>query len=318
MEAQPRTDLEPDYGSDEFWAAREYDAGGQKIVGRDAAVDYLYNAARDLAWTDEGLTPPGKIQSGQRAVVMIGAPASGKSSVANPYARAINAAIVDADEAKKIIPEYRGGIGANAVHEESGELTDHVLSRSAAAGDNLVLPKVGASPASIEFLTKYLQSNGYHVDIVLVDIPGNEAWRRMIGRYHATGRVIPPAVMERGIDGAPKTYEALKQKGVADGFAKIDNTPAPGQPRRIEEDDAGIIPADVGRDGRDGASAHEADPGRTRQPEVVQEDLEFSDQDMTMELPDGSSVSLREVLEDLEADEAAEAVIDACTLGGKS
>lgn len=40
--------------------------------------------------------------------------------------------------------------------------------------------------------------------------------------------------------------------------------------------------------------------------------------DLDIELPDGTSVSLREILDDLDADEVAETVIDACTLGGTS
>lgn len=69
------------------------------------------------------------------------------------------------------------------------------------------------------------------------------------------GRLIPPDVMQKGIDGAPRAYEILKEKGSANGFARIDNSPGLGEPRRVIEDDTGILPAtlsepaDAGRDG---------------------------------------------------------------------
>ena len=72
--------------------------------------------------------------------------------------------------------------------------------------------------------------------------PGAETWRRMIGRFVSTGRIILPDVMQKGIDGAPRTYDILKQKGAAAGFARIDNSPGLGQPRGIVEDGAGILP----------------------------------------------------------------------------
>jgi hypothetical protein len=261
--ARPRTDSLPDYGSEAFWSAREYRDGEEILLGRRAATDYLYRKARSLAWTDDGLAPPETIRSERRAVILLGAPAAGKSSIANPYARSLGAAIVDADEAKKIIPEFDGGIGANAVHEESSELIGDVLEAAALGGDNLVLPKVGGRAASIERQVSGLKSLGYQVDLVLVDLPPDAAWRRMIGRFVATGRIIPPEVMQRGIDGAPLTYDLLKQKGIADAYAKIDNTPGPDQPRGVIEDDGGILPeelvsqsSDVGRDGGHRGASH--------------------------------------------------------------
>jgi hypothetical protein len=58
LDAVPRTDLADGYGTPEWWAERVYSSNGAELVGRDAAVDYLYDAARSLAWTDDGLPPP--------------------------------------------------------------------------------------------------------------------------------------------------------------------------------------------------------------------------------------------------------------------
>jgi hypothetical protein len=177
--------------------------------------------------------------------------------------------IVDADEAKKIIPEFAGGIGANAVHEESGELAEDVLAYATELGDNLVLPKVGAAPASIEMLIGRLKADGYTVDLVSVDVDGAEAWRRMIGRWRDTGRIIPPDFMAEVIGRPRQTYEALKAKGAADGYAEIDNSPARGEPRIVREDTGDALPPDLGAVGqvrpgplRPGEGAREGAAGR--------------------------------------------------------
>lgn len=246
LEEVPRTDLQEGYGTDAYFETRIYRAKTQELLGIEPAVDYLLTAARRLAWTEDGLDPPATVRQDRQATILIGAPASGKSTVANPLARALQATIVDADEAKKIVPEYQGGIGANAVHEESSALADEVLARAVLDGDNLVLPKVGGKAGSIEKLTARLKAEGYSVNVALVDVPADEAWRRMIGRWRATGRIIPPGFMAEAIDGPPRTYDVLKSKGAADGFARIDNSPGLGEPRRILEDPQGIVPADLG------------------------------------------------------------------------
>jgi len=323
------THLHADFDTPEFWSSREYRARGEILLGREAAEDYLYAQARRIAWTDEGLSPPSSISQDRKAVILLGPPAAGKSSIANPYARDLNAAIIDADEAKKIIPEYQGGLGASAVHEESGILIDGALSRAVQAGDNMVLPKVGGSERSIADLAAGLRGRGYSVDIVLVDVPPAETWRRMIGRFVATGRLIPPDVMQKGIDGAPRTYDLLKKKGVAHGYAKIDNGPAPGQPRGIIEDDAGILPAaairreaspaDAGRNGGNGrpplseaVRGDGADPGLT----IPDDDLAAlrAEYDGLAVKYGETEFNARDMLDDLDADDAADAVIQACAI----
>lgn len=265
-EIPPTTTL-PDYGSDAFWQQRAYVAAdGSEITGLAAAVDHLTEVSRTLAWSEDGL-PPGTIRRDREAVIVVGAPGVGKSSIANPLARSRDAAILDADEAKKLIPEYGRGEGANAVHVESGELAKQALRRLIREGDNLVLPKVGGNTASIDGLISSLKDAGYRVDVVEVVVPEAVAMDRMITRGDKTGRFIPAEVMADGIDGAPKTYQLLKAKGAADGYARIDNAPDRGQPRGILEDDSEILHAFGRRDARDrnapaGGAARGPDQGR--------------------------------------------------------
>ncbi len=325
------TDL-PGYGTDAFWQQRKYVAAdGSEIAGLSAAVEHLTDVSRRLAWSDEGL-PPEKIRSERQAVILIGPPASGKSTIANPLARDLGAAIVDVDEAKKLIPEYGRGEGANAVHSESVEITEGVLEEVLAAGDNIVLPKVGGKLTSIQTTIATLKHEGYTVRLVEVVAPAEVAIARMVGRARATGRVIPPEIMREGIDGAPVTYQLLKERGEADGYARIDNTPGLGQPRAVLEDDSEILHAFDGRDRGDRTAQHREAEGAAEsqarsqggqdgltaeaEPDAIaaaRSDLgEFAD--IEVELPDGTRVRAGDVLDDLDADRAADEALDTCIL----
>jgi predicted kinase len=371
----PTTDL-PGYGTDAFWQQRRYIAhDGTEIAGLPAAVDHLTQVSRALAWSEDGL-PPGTIRRDREAVILIGAPAAGKSSIANPLARSRGAAILDADEAKKLIPEYGKGEGSNAVHAESGELAKQALRRLIRDGDNLVLPKVGGNAASIDGLISGLKDAGYRVDLVEVVVPEAVAMDRMMTRGDKTGRFIPAEVMADGIDGAPKTYQLLKEKGAADGYARIDNTPDRGEPRGILEDDDEILHAFGRRDARDrnapaGGAARGPDQGRGDQGQAgdltpdppatgagqgvatgtpaaivpaATPDMPLSrpagealapiDMDalaidrarsdlgefaaIDIDLPDGTTVRAGDILDDIDADRSADAVLQACgiTQGG--
>lgn len=324
MAAVPRTDLQDGFGTDEWWAGRQYVARGENLLGKEAAVDYLFRAARGLAWTDEGLAPPSEISAGRQATILIGAPAAGKSTVANPWARSRSAAIVDADEAKKIIPEYRGGIGAGAVHEESSELAEEVLARVLEDGLNVVLPKVGGSPGSIERLAATLREFGYRIEVVHVDVPADEAWRRMIGRFRATGRIIPPEVMAKGIDGPGATYQVLKEKGTADDYFQIDNSPGLGEPRRLVEGDEQKWPPELPRDGGDGDAGARAgvrapegqEGGRVPDRQELDAAAAALADDFDITLPDGTTWRASELLSDVQEDLDLADVIELCKIGG--
>lgn len=334
----PTTEL-PGYGTNDFWANRAYRAGDIEIIGRPAAVSHLYDQARGLAWTDEGLSvPANSVKAERKATILLGPPAAGKSTIANPLARARNAMIIDADEAKKLIPEYDRGIGAAAVHEESSVLADSVFARALGAGDNMVLPKVGAGPASIERLSAILSKNGFTVDLVLVDVPEAVAMQRMIRRFSATGRIIPLDVLKRGVDGAKATYQLLKSKEQIHAYSHIDNSPDLGQARRAVEDRAEVL-AEIARGDRGdgnpgpGGSGPRSGPEDLTTPQpaarsseaalpqgeaaaaisAARDELaEFAD--IEIDLPDGTTARAGDILDDLDADRAADEAINTCAL----
>lgn len=223
--AIPLTKEADGYGGDAWRAGREFRFGDpsnyETVVGYEAGVQRLYENAKRLGWEDDKKTFPGQIDQGRRATIMLGPPASGKSYFANKVAQARNAAIVDSDEAKKVLPEYQGGIGATAVHAESTTLAEEVLRKVISNGDNFVIPRTGKALSEIEPIIAQLKENGYEVDIILMQVSADTAYTRMISRFIKTGRLIPPDVV-RGVGDNPQiTYNAVKSK--ADRYAQIEN-----------------------------------------------------------------------------------------------
>ena len=54
------------------------------------------------------------------------------------------------------------GIGASAVHAESGKIGTRVSDRLISEGANLVIPTVGDTHNKVEFLRDMLQKQGYN------------------------------------------------------------------------------------------------------------------------------------------------------------
>jgi len=224
---------------------------GNKIKGWEAAVEYLVDHSKTFAWADDakwmkanaGKIPENPVKNDRELIIIFGPPAAGKSTLANPIARAKNAAIVDADEAKKMIPGYDDGVGANVVHEESSSLNELVFSATIKEGDNIVLPIVGGRPEKV--IEKYIgpaKENGYKVTLVDMMVEPDVAVNRMFGRFVSKKRLIPKQVATVG-RGPTETFDALVEQGAADAYTKIDNNPGVGEPRIVIRDDEGLIEA---------------------------------------------------------------------------
>ena len=181
-------------------------------MGSEMCIRDRYEDAKRLGYEDDGKVYPGQIEQGRRATIMLGPPASGKSYFANKVAQARSAAIIDSDEAKKVLPEFQGGIGANAVHAESTTLAELVMRQATTNGDNIVIPRTGRTTAEIQTTIDGLRTMGYEVDIILMQVSGDTAYRRMIGRFIGTGRLIPPDYIRAVGDNPQLTYNAIKTK----------------------------------------------------------------------------------------------------------
>ena len=245
-EITPTVDM-PNFGSKEFVANRQFNFPGKTLKGYEEGIEELYKGGRKLAYEEMNLPIPINVMSRAAkdqtkvAVINIGPPAAGKSAIANPLAVKYNATIVDPDEAKKVLPEFAGGIGGNAVHRESKILSEGVKDIAIQRGDNLVLPKVGGEIDKIRNEIKTLQNKGYKVNLVLTDIDPDLAFVRMNDRFLRKGRLINTDAAD-AYRGKPEiTYNKLREEGIADGYGKIDTTTGIGEPKQVFEDTAGIF-----------------------------------------------------------------------------
>jgi predicted kinase len=220
----PQTVDAPDFGSQAWQANRTFNFDGEEIIGYDNAIFKAFEDAQILPYREMGIeVPDAPVLYDRKATILIGPPAAGKSTLANPIAIEQRAAIIDSDEIKKAMPEYQGGIGAMAVHEESSEIARGLLNTVKDFGLNVVVPKVGDNPASIRKLQQELKDAGYEVKLINMEVAYPEARRRMFGRFVETGRLIGPDHMRMVGDSPTQTYYTLKEEGVFDGYANIDN-----------------------------------------------------------------------------------------------
>jgi predicted kinase len=226
--AIPDRTNEKGYRSPAWKAKADYVIDGVPVTGWDEAVNGLTFKAASYA--------RGEVANERKAVIVMGAPAAGKNAIAEELAPMLRAALPDPDDAKKIIPGYNDGIGSSSVHKESNNLYGDVVKRMMADGTNMVIPKVGYWIDSITNLADRLHKNGYRVEIVLMDVNPDEAFRRAIKRFIDTGRLVTPKYVI-DVDGLPRrNYDKLKRDGYAEAFAEIDNNGKEGDPRAVTGD----------------------------------------------------------------------------------
>lgn len=205
----------PGFGREEWHRTRVYSFDGERVIGTMAAVPGWVRQAKAFA--------RGEVRNEAKAVIILGPPAAGKSSIAEHLAEVRGAAILDADEIKKTLPEFRGGIGAAAVHEESSALSDLLEAVLRGERANIIFPKVGSNPASIRKAIARFKNDGYAVEIVNMAVTTDNAYRRMIRRFATTGRIIPPQIVYEVGETPSATYRILRDEAEADGFVEIDN-----------------------------------------------------------------------------------------------
>jgi len=166
--------------------------------------------------TKGGALPNGELKFEKNAYIVIGLPASGKSTIAAQIADSLGAVIVDSDFAKRKLPEFKdNSSGASVVHKESSEITygftidnpDKVKSLYEICLENqynIIIPKIGNSVSSILSLAKVLaEKNKYKVHLILISLTKRDATIRAMIRYHQTNRYVPLGLIFDGYGNDP-------------------------------------------------------------------------------------------------------------------
>lgn len=142
----------------------------------------------------------GKVQDKKQAYIVIGLPASGKSSITSTISDHYGAIILDSDFAKRKLPEYRTtNIGASLVHDESnlvvfGSRSNeyNMLEYCSGLNYNIVIPKIGHDVDDILDFSETLKKDWkYDIHLTLVSLDRKKATIRAYNRFAKTKRYVP-------------------------------------------------------------------------------------------------------------------------------
>lgn len=212
-----------------------------KLKDREGIQNGVYNRLQKSgsAVTDDSghVSLTGEISREKRLDIVIGLPASGKSSaLVEPISEMYHSRIIDSDEAKKLLPEYNDGWGAGIVHKESQLIADRQFKAAVRNGENITYPRVGGDCDELTDIIAAVKKQGYSVYIHFNELDRNKALGRMINRFLETGRYIKPELVTKYGNGISATYETLKNRSeLVDGFSKWNNdVPLGCRPKLIE------------------------------------------------------------------------------------
>lgn len=200
----------------------------------------------------------------KQAYIVIGAPASGKSSLVDPLAKETGCLIVDSDMAKERLPEFieSDGKRADQVHEESQLIANEVFEVAVENGDNILLPIVGKSEKSIMKKYNKLNESGYDVHLRLVYLPLEKTVDRAVSRYRETGRLVPLDYIINEVGYNPlKNYVTMKEKGLFKSYEAVSSEVKYGEkPKHLEDAEIrqliqGQIRQEGNLEGQDGLEA---------------------------------------------------------------
>ena len=212
-----------------------------KLKDREGIQNGVYNRLQKSgsAVTDDSghVSLTGEIRREKRLDIVIGLPASGKSSaLVESISEMYHSRIIDSDEAKKLLPEYNDGWGAGIVHKESQLIADRQFKAAVRNGENITYPRVGGDCDELTDIIAAVKKQGYSVYIHFNELDRNKALGRMINRFLETGRYIKPELVTKYGNGISATYETLKNRSeLVDGFSKWNNdVPLGCRPKLIE------------------------------------------------------------------------------------
>ncbi|HDZ9198153.1 TPA: zeta toxin family protein [Vibrio cholerae] len=184
-----------------------------------------------------GSKPRNRVRCNRKAIILLGLPASGKSTVAQIMSDMQGAYIVDSDFAKRKFPELAFPNGASWTHDESDDLVhgkdDGVLARCLKDDANMVIPKVGAKAESIINVYQTLRSFDYDVSLGLVWLEPKKALQRAIKRYQKSKRYVPILKIIKDDMAPQQVFNQLRSTLELDSYVHLSSDVELGEPCRI-------------------------------------------------------------------------------------
>lgn len=194
---------------------------GKDENGKDIKIPGLLSPERIKA-----ARPP---QGEQPAFIILGGRGgSGKSSFKGDVYEPDRCIVLDADHIKSMLPEYEGW-NAHQVHEESGELFDHVADFARIMGLNVVLDKTMKTAKSAIADVEKFKKSGYRTEAHYMHLPRQEAGKRAVKRFldgGESGRYVPVEIVLSNTDNEAAFDQVSK---LVDAWSFHDNNVAKGE-----------------------------------------------------------------------------------------
>ncbi|MGF1689429.1 ATP-binding protein [Photobacterium japonica] len=187
-----------------------------------------------------GCKPRNRVRYNRKAIILLGLPASGKSTVAQVMSDMQGAYIVDSDFAKRKFPELAFPNGASWTHEESDDIAmsefDGLFAKCLSEDANMVIPKIGSKADSIKRLYTILKGFDYDVSIGLVWLEPQKALARAIKRYQSSKRYIPILKITEEYGSKPlEVYTQLLRELDLESHVHLSSDVEIGEPYRIDD-----------------------------------------------------------------------------------
>ena len=204
--------------------------GGKASAARVAAVhDPIMHDALDKVEP----VPAGEQKV---AIMTMGAPASGKSSMLRGIDQS-KFVKVNPDAIKDGIPEYAKAIAdpnntfrgaAPMAHEESSHIAKQIMAKAIEQGKHIIVDGTGMDADKFNAKIDAFHAAGYHVHVSMPHLEHEEGARRMVERANALGpnggRYVPDAIVKHAYDTIPHNFFKIAAK--ADSATLFNSKPS--------------------------------------------------------------------------------------------
>ena len=134
--------------------------------------------------------------------------------------------VIDADEIKKQLPEYKGW-NAMEVHEESSDIVEKVIAMAKAYKLNIVIDATMKTTSSAVDKAKDFKASGYDIKAHYMHAPRQISAQRAVKRFAGpTGRYVPVGVVLSNVSNE-KTFDAVKRLASSWSFMDSSGDPPP-------------------------------------------------------------------------------------------
>ena len=168
------------------------------------------------------ITPEMKTEQPRVMIVLGGRPGSGKTSGFRGLAYDESFIVLDADEIKAMLPEYKGW-NAEEVHEESGDILEKCVQACKMNRLNVVIETTMGKADSVLRRIREFHEDGYKVEAHYMFLPMRAAGRRAMERFlngGENGRYMPVGVLQQ-MDKTEQNFDIIKP--FVDGWSFYSN-----------------------------------------------------------------------------------------------